>query len=128
MEFNQIETFLSVVKHKSFSKAAKELFLTQPTVSNNIQNLEKELDTTLLDRKSKTITLTDSGKSFYKYAVELINTRDKAKYDLIRKSSKIEGEMEISASSIPEQYVLPYIIKDFTEKYPKVTFAVTHKN
>lgn len=128
MEFNQIETFLSVVKHKSFSKAAKELFLTQPTVSNNIQNLEKELKTTLLDRKSKTITLTDSGKSFYKYAVELINTRDKAKYDLIRKSSKVEGEIEISASSIPEQYILPYIIKDFLEKYPKACFNVIHKN
>jgi DNA-binding transcriptional LysR family regulator len=128
LEFNQIETFLSVVKHKSFSKAAKELFLTQPTVSNNIQNLEKELKTTLLDRKSKTITLTDSGESFYKYAVELINTRDKAKYDLIRRSDRIEGEIEISASSIPEQYILPYIIKEFTDKHPKVSFKVTHKN
>ena len=128
MEFNQIETFLSVVKHKNFSKAGKELFLTQPTVSNNIQSLEKELNTTLLDRKSKTITLTDSGESFYKYAVELINTRDKAKYALVKKSEKIEGEIEISASSIPEQYILPYIIKDFTEKYPKVTFRITHKN
>lgn len=128
MEFNQIETFLSVVKHKSFSKAAKELFLTQPTVSNNIQNLEKELNTTLLDRKSKTITLTDSGKSFYKYAVELINTRDKAKYDLMRKFNKVEGEIEVSASSIPEQYILPYIIKEFSIKYPKVCFNVIHKN
>ncbi len=128
MEFNQIETFLCVVKHKSFSKAAKELFLTQPTVSNNIQNLEKELKTTLLDRKSKTITLTDSGESFYKYAVELINTRDKAKYDLIRRSGKIEGEIEISASSIPEQYILPYIIKEFTDKHPNVSFNVIHKN
>ena len=128
MEFNQIETFLSVVKHKSFSKAAKELFLTQPTVSNNIQNLEKELDTTLLDRKSKTITLTDSGKSFYKYAVELINTRDKAKYDLMRKSGKVEGEIEVSASSIPEQYILPYLIKEFTDIHPKVSFNVIHKN
>jgi len=128
LEFNQIETFLSVVKHKSFSKAAKELFLTQPTVSNNIQNLEKELDTTLLDRKSKTITLTDSGKSFYKYAVELINTRDKAKYDLMRKSGKVEGEIEVSASSIPEQYILPYLIKEFTDIHPKVSFNVIHKN
>ena len=128
MEFNQIETFLSVVKHKSFSKAAKELFLTQPTVSNNIQNLEKELNTTLLDRKSKTITLTGSGESFYKYAVELINTRDKAKYDLIRRTGKIEGEVEISASSIPEQYILPYIIKEFTDKHPNVSFNVIHKN
>lgn len=128
MEFNQLESFLSVVKYKSFSKAAKELYLTQPTISNNIQNLEKELNTTLLDRKSKTITLTDSGKSFYKYAVELINIRDQAKLNIMGHSDKIEGEIEINASSIPEEHILPYIIKDFTTKYPLVTFSVTHKN
>ncbi|HPL54349.1 MAG TPA: selenium metabolism-associated LysR family transcriptional regulator [Bacillota bacterium] len=128
MEFNQIESFISVVKHRSFSYAAKELYLTQPTISNNIQNLERELNTTLLDRTSKTITLTDSGKIFYKYAVELINTRDKAKFTISEHSNKIEGEIEINASSIPEQYVLPYIIKDFSSKYPQVSFSVTHKN
>lgn len=128
MEFNQLESFLKVVKHRSFSKAAKELYLTQPTISNNIQNLENELKTTLLDRKSKTITLTDSGKAFYEYAVELINLRDQAKSKIMNHSNKIEGKIEINASSIPEQYILPYIIKDFTEKYPNVSFIVTNKN
>ncbi|NYB75471.1 LysR family transcriptional regulator [Sedimentibacter hydroxybenzoicus DSM 7310] len=128
MEFNQLESFISVVKHNSFSYAAKELYITQPTVSNNIQNLEKELNTTLLNRTSKTINLTDSGKIFYKYAVELINIRDKAKYILSEHSNKVEGEIEITASSIPEQYILPYIIKDFLNIYPKVSFSMTHKN
>jgi DNA-binding transcriptional LysR family regulator len=128
LEFNQLESFLSVVKHKSFSKAAKEMYLTQPTVSNNIQNLERELKSILLDRKSKTVTLTDAGKEFYKYALELINTRDKAKFVLMEKSDSMEGEININASSIPEQYLLPYIIKGFTKKYPQVTFIVTHKN
>lgn len=128
MEFNQLESFLSVVKYKSFSKAAKALYLTQPTVSNNIRNLEKELKTTLLDRKSKTITLTNPGKSFYKYAVELINVRDQAKVSIMEQSNKIEGKIEINASSIPEQYILPYIIKDFIKQYPGVSFSVTHKN
>ncbi len=123
-----MESFLSVVKHKSFSKAAKELYLTQPTVSNNIQNLERELKIVLLDRKSKTVTLTDAGKEFYRYALELINTRDKAKHIMMEKSESIEGEISINASSIPEQYILPYIIKGFVKKYPKVTFTVTHKN
>ena len=128
MEFNQLESFLSVVKHKSFSKAAKELYLTQPTISNNIQNLEKELLTTLLDRKSKTITLTDSGKTFYKYATELINLRDTAKTNIINQNNTIEGILEISASSIPDQYVLPYIIRDFRKLYPGVSFSVTNRN
>ncbi|WP_312698780.1 selenium metabolism-associated LysR family transcriptional regulator [Sedimentibacter sp.] len=128
MEFNQLESFISVVKHNSFSYAAKELYITQPTVSNNIQNLEKELNTTLLNRTSKTISLTDAGEIFYKYAVELINIRDKAKYMLSEHTNKLEGEIEITASSIPEQYILPYIIKDFTKIYPKISFSMTHKN
>ncbi len=128
MEFNQLESFISVVKHNSFSYAAKELYTTQPSVSNNIKNLEKELNTTLLDRTSKTITLTDSGKIFYKYAVELINIRDKAKFTILEHDRKVEGEIEICASSIPEEYVLPYIIKDFLKIYPKVSFSVAHKN
>ncbi len=128
MEFNQLESFISVVKNNSFSYAAIELYTTQPTVSNNIKNLEKELNTTLMDRTSKTITLTDSGKIFYKYAVELINIRDKAKFTISEHSGKVEGEIEICASSIPEEYVLPYIINDFSKVYPKVSFSVTHKN
>ncbi len=128
MEFNQLESFLSVVKHKSFSKAAKELYLTQPTISNNIQNLENELSTTLLDRKSKTITLTDSGNLLYKYAVDLINIRDQAKFNIMEQKYKIEGLIQINASSIPEQYILPYIIKDFQKLYPNVCFSVTNKD
>lgn len=128
MEFNQLESFLKVVKYKSFSKAAKELYLTQPTVSNNIRNLEKELKTTLLDRRSKTITLTDAGLSFYKYAAELLDLREQAKFNIIEQSQRIEGQIEINASSIPEQYILPYIIRDFTKIYPDVSFSVIHKN
>ncbi|HOG62402.1 MAG TPA: selenium metabolism-associated LysR family transcriptional regulator [Sedimentibacter sp.] len=128
MEFNQLESFISVVKNNSFSLAAKELYTTQPTVSNNIKNLEKELNTTLLDRTSKIITLTDSGKLFYKYAVELINIRDKAKFSISEHDCRVEGEIEICASSIPEEYILPYIIKDFLKIYPKVSFSITHKN
>lgn len=128
MDFNQLESFLQVVKHKSFSAAARELYLTQPTISNNIQNLENELNTILLDRKSKNITLTDSGKALYKYAVEIINIRDQAIYDIVKQSNSIEGHMEINASSIPKQYVLPYIIKDFIKKYPRILFSIIHKN
>jgi len=128
LEFNQLESFLSVVKHRSFSKAAKELYLTQPTVSNNIQGLEKELNTTLLDRKSKTITLTDSGKIFYNYALELINIREQALHNISNHSNNIEGIIEITVSSIPEQFILPYIIKDFTKIHPKISFSVSTKN
>lgn len=128
MEFNQLESFVSVVKHKSFSHAAREMHITQPTVSNNIQSLEKELNTTLLDRTSKAITLTESGEKLYKYAVELINLREKARHTILDHCSKIEGEIEISSSSIPEQHILPYIIRDFLKLYPNVSFSINHKD
>lgn len=128
MEFNQLETFVSVVKHKSFSKAATELYLTQPTISNHIQNLENELSTTLLDRKSKNITLTHSGEIIYKYAVELLNMRAQAKANVMDKLDTIQGKIDINVSSIPQQYILPYIIKDFTKEYPRVSFSVNNKS
>ena len=127
MEFNQLESFISVVKHKSFSQAARNLH--NPTdCKHNIKSLEKELNTTLLDRTSKDITLTEAGRKLYEFAVELINTRDKARHTIMDHSEKIEGEIEISASSIPEQYILPYIIKDFLSIYPDVSFSVNHKD
>ncbi|MDX9917611.1 MAG: selenium metabolism-associated LysR family transcriptional regulator [Gudongella sp.] len=128
MEFNQLESFLSVVKHRNFSKAAKELYLTQPTISNNIQNLERELDAVLLDRKSKTITLTDAGQIFYQYAQEIINLREHAKHSIAGYSDQIDGLIEINSSSIPEQFVLPYVIRDFSKIYPKVSFSINSKN
>lgn len=128
MEFNQLESFLSVIKHKSFSKAAKELYRTQPTISNNISALEKELKVTLLDRKNKTITLTESGRILYKYAAELVNIREEAKFDILKHENKLEGNIEISASSIPEQYILPYIIKDFIKIYPEISFSIISKD
>ncbi len=128
MEFNQIESFLSVVKYKSFSKAAKDLYLTQPTISNNIQALEKELNTTLLNRTSKTISLTDSGKLFYKYALELINVRDRAKFEIKDKQENIQGMIDVSTSSIPALYILPYIIRDFRKAYPNISFNISQKN
>lgn len=128
MEFNQLESFIKVVKYKSFSQAAKILYLSQPAVSNNIKNLEKELETRLLDRKSKTISLTSSGEVFYKYALELINLRDECKFHMMEQANTLEGEIQINASSIPEEYLLPHIIKEFCEIYPNISFSVSNRD
>lgn len=66
MDIKQLETFIEVAKLKSFSKAANKLFITQPTVTNHIQNLEKELETVLINRMGKTISLTKAGELLYK--------------------------------------------------------------
>ncbi len=125
LDFRQLETFIQVVKLKSFSKAAQKLYLTQPTITSHIQNLESELGTILLNRSGKSISPTGAGNLLYKYALNIINMRNMAQFDLGVYQGKIQGHLDISISSIPRHYVLPSLLKDFMSKYPEVTFSIT---
>ncbi|AFS78001.1 HTH-type transcriptional regulator, LysR family [Gottschalkia acidurici 9a] len=125
MDFRQLETFIQVVKLKSFSKAAQKLYLTQPTITSHIQNLENELGTILLNRSGKSISPTGAGDLLYKYALNIVNMRNMAQFDLGVYKGRIQGHLEISISSIPRHYVLPVLLKDFINKYPDVTFSIT---
>lgn len=127
MEFKQIECFLAVARKNSFSKAADALFLSQPAITSNIQKLERELGIILFDR-NKNVTLTKGGQEFFPYALEMLNIRAKAQLAIGQHNKKIEGVLEICASTIPEQYLLPHIIKGFKELYPQVLFSIRHKD
>ena len=128
MEFKQVECFVAVARKCSFSKAADVLFLSQPAITSNIQKLEKELGIILFDRRNRNTTLTKGGEEFFPHALEILNARDKAKMALDPDNKKIEGVLEICASTIPEQYLLPHIIKAFKEAYPQVLFSIRHKD
>ncbi len=124
MDFRQIEAFVFVYRLRNFSRAGDALFLTQPTVSSHINSLESELGMKLLDRSSRDVTPTEAGDIFYQYAVNLLETRDSAICSLNQYSSRIEGRLEIAASTIPSQYLLPRIIKGFREIYPNIHFIL----
>lgn len=124
MDFKQLESFITIAKLNSFSKAAEHLYLTQPTISNHIQSLEKELDTILFNRTNKKITLTKSGDILYEYAISILNKRDSAYFSLNEFKGKIEGILEISSSTIPEQYFLPEILTKFNKMYPEVRYQL----
>lgn len=126
MDIKQLEVFVAVAKHKSFSKAARELFLTQPTVSSHIQNLENEMQTILLNRNNKSITLTDSGNILYQHAIVILNDCKKAVYDIKEYSGKIEGSINIVCSSVPEAHLFPNFLNKFCNKYPNITFTINH--
>lgn len=128
MDFKQLESFIAVVDFNSFSKAAEKLFLTQPTITTHIQSLEQELGIVLFDRSNKRIMLTDSGNMLYKYATDIINLRDTALMYLSKNFEKVEGNLEITTSSIPGEYLIPYIIKDFINKYSNIKFKIIRKN
>ena len=122
MEFKQIEAFVNVIKYKSFSKAADASFLTQPTISTHISSLEKELGVTLIDRLGKESRPTKEGRAFYKYAISLINTREKAMLEIGSRGGEISGIVDIRASSIPGQYIVPELMTGFRKIFPSARF------
>lgn len=124
MDFKQLESFVTIAKLKSFSKAADKLYLTQPTISNHIHLLEKELGTILFNRTNKNITLTRAGDILYEYAISILNKKEHAYFSLNEFKGKIEGILEISSSSIPELYYLTDQICAFSAKYPDVKYSL----
>lgn len=124
MDFKQIEAFVNVIKYQGFSRAADASFLTQPTISSHIRNLETELGLKLIDRGGKIPRLTGQGQVFYQYALEMLNTREEAVLSLQGFSEKIDGIVKIQASSVPGQYIVPRCIAGFREKYPLARFYV----
>ena len=124
MDFKQIEAFVNVIKYKSFSKAAEATFLTQPTISTHISSLEKELGVTLIDRLGKESRPTKQGRAFYNYAINLINTRERAINAMGNFGKEISGQIDLRASSVPGQYIVPKLLADFHKEYPEVTFRL----
>lgn len=128
MDFKQIEAFMNVSKFKSFSKAASYSFLSQPAISSHIASLEKELNVQLFDRTSKEVILTPAGESFLKYAIDILNARDKAIYHLSNFNETINGKLKLAASTTPCNIIVPSLIKRFYNLYPEVSFDVVEKS
>lgn len=118
MNLKQLEAFVQVAEGGSFSKAAKELFLTQPTISAHIAGLEKELNARLFVRNTKEVSLSNDGRELYKYARQIIDLQKKIEERFETKDADSRHCITIAASTIPAQYLLPRILKRFNERYP----------
>lgn len=126
MDFKQIECFVEVVRRKSFSKAAESLYMSQPAVTSNIQKLEQELGCELVERGGRGALPTAQGEIMLKYALELLKLRSSA-YNEIKEKSDFEGKkLELCASSIPEEYLLPGYLNEFKNIKPLVKCAIYH--
>ena len=128
MDFKQLEAFVYVVKLKSFSKAAQRIYLTQPTISAHISSLERELDTRLLERGTRSVYPTKPGSILYQYAVKMLKLRDDACCAVKNYNKELKGNLTICASTLPSQYILPKIISAFREEYPNVTFNIRRED
>lgn len=121
MDFKHLEAFVEVVRHQSFTKAAKALFLAQPSVSGQIQQLESELGTRLLDRTTKSIRLTSAGEALYEYATGILALQSR----MIRYfANPDQAPIRIGASTIPSAYLLPGVLAKYRLIQPDFKFEL----
>ena len=119
MNLKQLEAFVQVSESGSFSKAAKELFLTQPTISAHISSLERELNVRLFIRNTKEVSLSDDGKDLYRYAKQITDLEKAIEERFYMDSDDGKHFITIAASTIPAQYLLPKVLMCYRERYPK---------
>ena len=124
MNLKQLEAFVQIADSGSFSKAAKELYLTQPTISAHISSLEKELNTRLFVRNTKDVRLSDSGAVLYDYAKQMIALQKKIEDAFVVREEKGQQCITIAASTIPAQYLLPGILAAYNERFPNQQFKI----
>ena len=119
MNLKQLEAFVEVAEGGSFSKAAKNLYLTQPTISAHISSLEKELNARLFVRNTKEVSLSDDGKDLYRYAKQITDLEKAIEERFYMDSDDGKHFITIAASTIPAQYLLPKVLMCYRERYPK---------
>ncbi len=124
MNVNQMETFLTVLEKGSFSAAARELHLTQPAISLQIQSLENFFGTQLMVRAGKSIILTPSGEEVRRAIEEMLATVKRTRATIDRLNQSVQGRLVIAASTIPGEYLLPRMIGEFKLKYPQAQLVL----
>ena len=128
MNYERLKTFLVVAEKKSFSEAAKLLYVTQPTITAQIKALEEELNTKLFERTTKKVELTQSAKILMKYAREIIRLSDLAQKEIMQIEDTVYGDLSMGCSFTIGEYILPDFLKTFKGLYPLVQMEVNITN
>jgi len=125
MDFDQLHTFLEIVRLKSFSRAAQTCFRTQPAISAQIRQMEQELGTSLFERFGSRISLTTAGKIFSEYAQQLLEVRRQA-IEAVGELDRIpKGELVIAANEATCVHVLPGVFSNYKQRFHEVQLQVT---
>ena len=125
MDFDQLHTFLEIVRLKSFSRAAQTCFRTQPAISAQIRQMEQELGTALFERFGSRISLTTAGKIFTEYAQQLLDVRRRA-IEAVAELDRIpKGELVIAANEATCIHVLPGVFSSYKKRFPEVQLQVS---
>jgi len=124
----RLKVFYTVATKLSFTKAAAELFITQPAVTKHIRELEQQTGQRLFKRNGNSITLTNAGELLLQYAVKIFELYSALDSDLAQLNNTVGGVLRIGASTTIAQAILPKILALFKKAYPSVSFTFTEGN
>ena len=124
MDLWRLHIFCRVVELRSFSRAAEAVYLSQPTVSSHIKDLENHFECKLVDRLGREVIPTKAGSLLYDYATRIIALKQEAENALTEFQGKIKGHLTIGGSTIPAGYILPPLLGKFKQDYPGVVVTL----
>ena len=124
MDFDQINTFVEVAKHGSFSLAGRKVFRSQSAVSAQIRQLEQEYGEKLFSRMGKTVRLTPAGEVLFEYAGRFSTLRQESLSAVADQSNVPRGVLTIGANEATFLYVLPDVFAKFQKLYPDVQISI----
>jgi DNA-binding transcriptional LysR family regulator len=124
MDFRRLEVFVQAYQLKSFSKAGRVLYLSQPTISEHVRLLEEDLGLSLFDREGKEILPTKAAERLYHYALQLLALRAESERAMAQFRDKTTGELVVGGSNIPGQYILPALLGKFKKLFPKISLRL----
>lgn len=124
MDLRVLRYFLTVAKEQSFTKAAEQLNITQPTLSRQLAALEEDLGAKLFNRGGRCITLTSEGLLLKRRALEIVDLEDKIISEFKGDKEAIEGKITIGCGEFMAVEILAKICRSYREKYPLVQFAI----
>lgn len=128
MDLWRLHIFCKVVELRSFSKAANTVYLSQPTVSSHIKDLEDHFECKLIDRLGREVAPTKAGQLLYGYAVKMIALKEDIEKALAEFQGKIKGHLTIGGSTIPGGYILPPLLGRFKQACPEVTVTLIERD
>ena len=124
MELRVLLYFLAVAKEQSFTRAAEQLHITQPTLSRQLAALEKELGSVLFNRSGRNITLTEEGLLLKRRALEIIDLQEKIIDEFKGNEEEVEGVITIGCGEFAAVEILAQICKEYKKRYPLVQIAL----
>ena len=128
MNFRKLKIFFETAKCLNMTKVAKSMYISQPSISQAIAELESDLDVKLFDRIGKRLYLTHEGEVYFEYSRRILNLYEEANSTIRSSKEGQKGKIVIGASTTIGIYILPELIKEFNELHKNIEISLIIEN